>query len=92
MTILSRVNRINDELTAENIRLRHEIKVLVADNMKWRHEAGKLLAAFRTADRLIEQLALTNDTAAAARKKVLALIRETREKRERNENETGADK
>lgn len=74
MTILNRVNRINDELTIENIRLRHEIKVLVADNVKWRHEAGKLLAAFRIADRLVEQLALTNDTAAAAREKVWALI------------------
>lgn len=44
MTILNRVNRINDELNIENARLRNEIKILIADNMKWRHEAGKLFA------------------------------------------------
>lgn len=42
MTILNRVTRINDELTLENARLRHEIKVLIADNLKWRLETGKL--------------------------------------------------
>lgn len=58
MTILSRVNRINDELTAENIRLRHEIKVLIADNVKWRHEAGKLFAEL---SRLKRRMAVAAD-------------------------------
>lgn len=44
MTIFNRVNRINDELMVENGKLKHEIRILIADNMKWRHEAGKLFA------------------------------------------------
>lgn len=60
MTILSRVNRINDELNIENARLRSEIKVLVADNMKWRHEAGKLFAEL---SRLKHRMAVAADEA-----------------------------
>lgn len=61
MTILNRVNRINDELNIENARLRNEIKILIADNMKWRHEAGKLFAEL---SRLKHRMAVAVDEAA----------------------------
>jgi hypothetical protein len=63
MTIISRVDRINSELTAENARLRHERRILIEDNMKWRHEAGKLFAEL---SRLKHRMAVIADAEEAA--------------------------
>jgi hypothetical protein len=63
MTILSRVNRINSELIAENARLRHEKKILIEDNMKWRSEVGKLSAEL---SRLKHRMAIIADAEEAA--------------------------
>lgn len=63
MTLINRVSRINSELTLENARLRHEIKVLIADNLKWRLETGRLLDEL---SRLKHRMAVIVDAEEAA--------------------------